>query len=316
MSQHPLHLLNDSEFEDLVTLICRRILGVGTTSFSPGPDGGKDAKFEGTANCFPSDTAPATGKFIIQAKHTTNPVASCSDNNFESNQTSVVNEEIPKIKRQFEKGDLTHYLLFTNRRKTGGAEARIPKHIKNETGVENVWLFGLKDIGDQLLDYPDIIKQAGLDKLRSPIQFTPDDIRDVIVAFHTHRKEISTAFDSQHDFKDYPGIKKKNEINGLTDGYYRYILDDSVSRFSEIQHFLKNSRNWRFADQYHAVADELKGQIITHRDKFMTFDEALEHVFQLMYERSPELQSAAHRRLTKIFVHYMYWDCDIGEKET
>lgn len=312
MSRFPIHQLHDTEFEDLVTLICRQTLGAGVTSFAPGRDGGKDAKFEGTAIAFPSTASPASGKFIIQAKHTANPVASCSDSEFE---TSLLNKEIPKIKRQFDEGKLTHYILFTNRRKTGGAEDRIPDRIKAETGVQNVWLRGLEDIERDLLHYPNIVKLSGLDKLRSPIHFVPDDIRDVIIAFHKHRSAIASAFDSQHDFRNYPGLPRKNEINGLTDIYFNeYILTDSEPRFPEIRRFLQNPRNWEFAEQYHATANDLKGQIITHREQFITFDEALEHVYQLMHERSPELQSAPRRMLTKVFIHYMYVNCDIGEK--
>jgi hypothetical protein len=313
MSRFPIHLLHDTEFEDLVTLICRKILGVGVTSFAPGPDGGKDAKFVGTAVAFPSTTAPASGKFIIQAKHTTNPVASCSDYDFEIK--CVEKEEIPKIKRQFDEGRLTHYIIFTNRRKTGGAEDRIPDRIKAETGVQHVWLRGLEDIERDLLHFPDIVKLSGLDKLRSPIQFLPDDILDVIVAFHSHRGVLAAAFDSLHDFRDYPGLARKNEINGLTETYFmEHILVDSEPRFPEIRRFLENPRNWQLAEQYHATANELKGQIITHREQFRTFDDALEHVYQLMYERCPELQSAVRRMLTKVFIHYMYVNCDIGVK--
>jgi len=313
MSRFPIHQLHDTEFENLVTYICRQILGAGVTSFASGPDGGKDAKFEGTAVAFPSPVAPASGKFIIQAKHTSNPVASCSDYDFEIK--SVEKEEIPKIKRQFDEGRLTHYLIFTNRRKTGGAEDRIPDRIMAETGVQHVWLRGLEDIERDLLHYPVIVKLSGLDKLRSPIQFMPDDIRDVIVAFHKHRSAMATAFDSQHDFRDYPGLPRKNELNGLTETYFReHILADSEPRFPEIRRFLENPRNWEFAEQYHATANELKGQIITHREQFITFDDALEHVYQLMHERSVELQSAARRTLTKVFIHYMYVNCDIGEK--
>lgn len=313
MSRFPIHQLHDTEFEGLVTLICCQVLGTGVTSFAPGPDGGKDAKFEGTAVSFPSTTAPASGKFIIQAKHTSNPVASCSDYDFETK--IVEKEEIPKIKRQFEEGRLTHYLIFTNRKKTGGAEDRIPDRIKIETGVQNVWLRGLEDIKRDLLHYPDIVKLSGLDKLRSPIQFMPDDIRDVIVAFHSLRDVMTTAFDSQYDFRDYPGLPRKNEVNGLSETYFKeYLLSDSAPRFPEIRRFLENPRNWDIAQQYHATANELKGQIITHREQFITFDEALEHVYQLMHERSPELQSAPRRLLTKVFIHYMYVNCDIGEK--
>ena len=155
---------------------------------------------------------------------------------------------------------------------------------------------------------------AGLNRLRSPILFTPDDIREVVSEFFKQKSLIAQAFDSQHDFKNYPGIEKKNEINNLSSRYYDYIQTDSLPWFTQIESFLKNPRNAALADQYHAVADELKGQLIIHRDSFETFDEALEHVYQLIHERSPELQAASHRRLVKIFVHYMYCDCDIGQK--
>ena len=312
MSRFSIHMLPDSEFENLVTLICRRLLGDGVTSFAPGPDGGKDATFDGTASGFPSPATPASGKFVIQAKHTSNPVASCSDYEFE---TTLLNKELPKIQKLFAKNQLTHYLLFTNRRKTGGAEDRIPKRIKSETKVPHVWLRDLTDIENDLLLFPELVKLSGLDKLRSPIQFVPEDIRDVIIAFYSHRGELTSTFDSRHDFRDYPGLARKNAINGLTDDYFQeYILTDSEPRFPEIRRFLENPRNRELAEQYHAVANELKGQIITHRDNFVTFDEALEHVYQLMHERSPELRSAPRRVLAKVFIHYMYVNCELGKK--
>ncbi|MCD6394467.1 MAG: hypothetical protein J7M40_13290, partial [Planctomycetes bacterium] len=59
MSQkYPLYNLNDKDFEDLSSLICERILGTGTIVFSTGKDGGRDAKFTGKANKFPSEAAP------------------------------------------------------------------------------------------------------------------------------------------------------------------------------------------------------------------------------------------------------------------
>lgn len=124
MPRFPLHDLADTEFEQLVVLICGELMGIGITSFASGPDGGKDAKFEGTATAFPSTTAPASGKFIVQAKHSTSPVASCSDYDFE---TTLIGHEISKIQRMFQEGSLTHYLIFTNRRKTGGAEDRLSR---------------------------------------------------------------------------------------------------------------------------------------------------------------------------------------------
>lgn len=309
MARFLIHDLSDNEFEKLVVLICRELMGIGITSFAPGRDGGKDAKFEGKASAFPSTAAPASGKFIVQAKHTSSPVASCSDYDFES---TLIDKEIPKIRRMFEEGSLTHYLIFTNRRKTGGAEDRITERIKAATGIEHVWLRSSEDIERELLLHSHIVKTVGLDKLRSPIQFIPEDLRDVILALHSHRQSLPSAFDSEHDFRDYPGLPAKNEINGLTLAYDAYIKENSMPHFRDIENFLKNPRNEALKEQYHTVADELKGQLVVHRDRFVTFDEALETLYNLIHERCPEIQSV--RRIVKIVIHYMYVNCEIGQK--
>jgi hypothetical protein len=311
VQRFPIHDITDTEFEQLVVLICRELLGPGVTSFAPGKDGGKDAKFVGTAAQFPSSVKPASGKFIIQAKHTSSPTGSCSDYDFE---TKVINEEQPKITRMFNDGELTHYLIFTNRRKTGGAEDRIPARISASTGVQDVWLRGYEDIERELMNYPHIVKAMGLDKLRSPIIFFPDDVRDVIVALHGQRSQIASTFDSEHDFRDYPGLPAKNLLNGLSPAYDAAIKEVSMPLFPEIERFLKNPRNTDLKEQYHAVANELKTQIAAHRDRFLSFDLVIENVYQLAHERSPELQSATRRRLLKTVLHYMYVDCEIGQK--
>jgi hypothetical protein len=317
MPRYPLHELTDAEFEDLVVKICRRILGIGTTSFAAGRDGGKDASFVGTAGLFPSSTAPATGKFVIQAKHTTNPYGSCSDKDFEANASSVVSKEIPKLKKQFDDGLLTHFLLYTNRRKAGGADVRISARIKSDTGIQHVWVRGYEDIEQDLIQWPDIVRGSGLEKLRSPIVFTPEDMRDVILAFYAHRPQIATTFDSKHDYRDYPGLAAKNLVNGLSELYFKeMILEGSEPLFPEIRKFLQNPRNATLLDHYHAVANELKAQLILHRNRFESFDNALEHLYALVSDRSSELHRPEHRRLARVFLHYMYVHCDIGAKGT
>jgi len=49
-----LYDLTDHEFELLIVRICIRWLGEGVRPFAPGPDGGRDGAFHGTANEFPS----------------------------------------------------------------------------------------------------------------------------------------------------------------------------------------------------------------------------------------------------------------------
>ena len=62
--------LGSEQFEQLIVSLCQELLGVATQGFSKGPDGGKDAKFMGRCNLYPSESAPWEGTIIIQAKHT------------------------------------------------------------------------------------------------------------------------------------------------------------------------------------------------------------------------------------------------------
>lgn len=285
MKRFPLHDLSEAEFENLVVAICREILGVGTTGFAPGPDGGRDGFFEGTANCFPSDT-PATGKFVIQAKHAQSPVASCSDSAFKK---TLLDKELLKVKRMVDAGKVTHYLLFTNRKKTAGADDHFKNRVQTETGLASAWLLGLDFIERELRAHPQIVRNAGLDRLRIPLDFSPVDYRDIIEGLYVYRKVMGSAFDSEYDFKDYPGFEGKNVINGVSTDYSAHIRDDSMPHFDAIEGFLKNPRNESLKKKYHVVAGELKGQLIVHAGEFQSFEEALEAIPRLIQDRSPEL---------------------------
>lgn len=311
MRHFPLNELSESEFEDIIVAICRELLGVGVTGFSPGPDGGKDGHFEGTANRFPSDKEPAIGKFVIQAKHAQSAAASCSDSSFKK---TLLDKELPKVKRLFEKGDLTHYLFFTNRKKTAGADEHFTKRVRDETGLNEAWLLGLDYIERELRSHPQIVRNAGLDRFRLPLEFTPEDYHDIIEGLFNHRDEIETSFDSEHDFKDYPGFDGKNRINGVSSDYSELIRDASMPHFDSIERFLKNPRNQTLKEKFHVVANELKSQLIVHRERFDSFEHTLEAIPILIQDRTPLLQVYSRRRLLKIMIHYMYVDCEIGKK--
>ncbi len=311
MRHFPIHDLSEAEFEDLIVAICRELLGVSVTGFGSGPDGGRDGFFEGTANRFPSDSAPASGKFVIQAKHVQSPVASCSDSAFK---TTLLNKELPKVKRLFDDGKLSHYLLFTNRKKTAGADEHFQKRVRNEAGDATAWLLGIEDIKRELRAQPQIVRNAGLDRFHIPLDFTPEDYRDIIDGLYTHRDAVETGFDSEHDFKDYPGFDGKNLVNGVSSDYGTHIKEDSMPHFDAIARFLKNPRNAALTEKYHVVGNELKGQLIVHLEQFKSFEHALDAIPGLIQERAPELQVPAKRRLLKIMIHYMYVNCEIGKK--
>jgi hypothetical protein len=60
------HLTPDT-FEHLVNSLALRVLGAGHTGFGPGPDGGRDGYFEGTAP-YPSESERWSGRWYIQSK--------------------------------------------------------------------------------------------------------------------------------------------------------------------------------------------------------------------------------------------------------
>jgi hypothetical protein len=79
--------LSDTQFETLIVFLCQRLLGISVQGFAKGPDGGRDAKFVGTAELHPSKAAPWMGVTIIQAKHTNGYNCNFSEPDFFSTST-------------------------------------------------------------------------------------------------------------------------------------------------------------------------------------------------------------------------------------
>src|SRR5271154_5777468 len=92
--------LSEDDFEKLIVLVCQQLLGISVKGFAKGPDGGRDAKFVGTAELHPSKAAPWVGTTIIQAKHTNGYNRNFSESDFYSvsGKNTVLGNEIPRIK--------------------------------------------------------------------------------------------------------------------------------------------------------------------------------------------------------------------------
>lgn len=311
MRDYRLYELSEDSFEHIVCQICRSILGMGTVSFSKGRDGGRDGRFEGTAQKYPSTASQWSGKFIIQAKHTTNPLASCSDNEFLVNQTSVVNKEIPRIKELFENSEVNNYLLFTNRKLTGTTDNDIRTKIIEETGVSNVGVIGLETLGAYFDADPELIRVCHLDQLIGPLRFHPEELREIIVAFHD-QSVVKDVSDSGRFSFTYMKIEEKNELNRLSERFFSLIKQRSEPYFGELENFLQNPVNDELREQYYNIADEFNAKLTIRRDQFGAFEEIFEVLYDRVIEKVPALKDK--RRLINVFLHYMYCSCDIGEK--
>ena len=64
---------------------------------------------------------------------------------------------------------------------------------------------------------------------------------------------------------------------------------------------------------YHDAADDLKGKIITYREQFSSFDEVLTHLYDSIVGEGAV--APGQKRLVTVFLHYMYFDCDIGRHD-
>jgi hypothetical protein len=227
MRKYPLYYLNDDEFENLSILICNKILGVATMPFAKGKDGGKDGRFTGTANCFPSKANPWNGKIIIQAKHTNKENASCSDSHFH---TRVKNEVIPAIKKLKNSNEIDFYLLFTNCKLTGGQDSNLQNLFKEESIIYEI--IANDKIQQYLQEYPDIIRTAKLNDLLKPLEFDESDLKEIITVI----AEIIKNQNNINHVADFTKIdlEKKNELNNLSKSYFDNVMKKDFEYFNQI----------------------------------------------------------------------------------
>ena len=307
--------LSDDQFEVLIVLLCQRLLGIAVQGFAKGPDGGRDAKFVGTAELHPSKAAPWVGTVIVQAKHTNGYNRSFSELDFHSTSSSntVVGKELPRIKKLREAKQLDHYMLFANRRLTGNSETEIRDHIAAECGVpaSSIYLCGLEQLELWLKRFPEVAQEANLDAVDSPLIVSPDDLAEVVQALARQKDGLTALLD------DPPTVRvtyeEKNTLNNMTAAYAKEQRRKYLKETAQIRTFLAAPENIELLRMYESVVDEFQLKILAKRKDYQTFDEVMEYLVDLLFNRDPVLRQHAHKRLTRAILFYMYWNCDIGE---
>jgi len=307
--------LSETQFENLIVFLCQRLLGISTQGFAKGPDGGRDAKFVGTAELHPSKAAPWVGTTIIQAKHTNGYNRNFSESDFFSSSTAntVMGKEIPRIKNLRVHKQLDHYMLFANRRLAGNAESAIRTHIAQECGIPeaSIYLCGLEQLETWLKTFTDVPKLVNLDPVDSPLIVSPDHLAEVVQALARQKDGVSAVLD------DPPtprlNYERKNAINNMSEEYAKAQRRKYLKDTMEIRAFLAAPENLELLRMYESVVDEFQLKIIAKRKDYQTFDEVLEYLMDLLFNRDPVLRQHAHKRLTRAVLFYMYWNCDIGK---
>ncbi len=309
MDRYSLYLKNDEFFEDLVWHICSRLFGMGVSKFPPGKDGGKDGRFIGTAQAYPDTVAPWSGKIIIQAKHTKSINASCSTAEFKA----IMNLEKTKIKALKKKGELTHYICFTNRKRSGVKADELERALQKECDLENLVIVGIDTIEQWLAAYPDLIDRLQLAQPAPGLTIHPEDLEKIIL----HFDQNLDLFDANQLVQDepmfqYTQLSLKNRINGLSDEYFtQFIEAESMPYMRTIDKFLKDPRNKDWLKRYNNVAFHLRHSYALHREHFKSFEMIFGDVLNRLHLHG---QIPGNERLASIFLHYMYCFCDFGRR--
>ena len=94
-------------------------------------------------------------------------------------------------------------------------------------------------------------------------------------------------------------------INGFNRGM---IIDPQRGNYEFVPNELID-----FVNNYENTIDDINEEIIVHRDDFDKFDMIFSYLYKFIVENNPELNN--NRNLVRLFLHYMYYNCDIGINE-
>lgn len=304
--------LDASQFERLAVQCMRKLFGAGVQSFATGPDGGRDARFHGTAEAFPSRNDPWRGKTIGQAKHTNSINAHFSDPDFSGTvDSSVMSKELVRIKKLVDSGELDSYILFSNRRLGGVTAPTIISRISSATGLDEdrIFLAGTEYLDDLRHQYPEIITLAQISPVDGPMIVSSWDLAEVILAIADLLAAPLPALDAA--VVDRVSYAEKNETNRMSEEFAQKLSANYLGLTQQIEKFLADPGNGSVLRSYEAAVDDFQLKIIAHRDEYESFDRMFNYLVDLLVKRDGVL--ARNKRLTRAMVFYMYWHCDIGE---
>jgi len=311
------HDLSDSQFEHLTVLVCQRLFGLGVQGFATGPDSGRDAKFVGTAEVFPSEKSPWIGTTIIQAKHTNGYNKHFTETDFysEGAKDTILAKEILRVKALRASKLIDNYVIFSNRRLSANGESDIRAHISKECEIpeQSIYLVGVQQLETWFKQprFSDIPEIADLDPIDSPLIVSPDELAEVVEALARQKATVKQVLNVPPTSRT--NYAAKNAINDMSQDYASAQLKQFLKYTEQIQEFLAAPENEDILQSYEAVVDEFNFNIIAKRKDYQAFDDVMNYLLRMLFERDAVLRQRQHKRLTRAVLFYMYWNCDIGK---
>lgn len=306
---------DDSQFERLVVQLMRKLFGAGVQGFAAGKDGGRDARFHGEAERFPSVRSAWTGITVGQAKHTIALNAHFSDPEFSSDAaSSTLSAEIERVKALVAAGELDNYFFVSNRRLGGVVGPILTKRIADECGIapDRVFLAGVEYLDDMIREYPDILRLANIDPVDGPLLVSSQDCAEIILAvsdaLHVEHPATEATVEERTSYDD------KNSVNNMTPDFAASLLDLYLADTTRFGQVLAHPANLEIKERYEAAVEEFQLSVIAKREGHQNFDSVFNQLTKSLLERDPVLgRNRTTKRLTRALLFYMYWHCDIGK---
>ena len=303
---YPFEDIGDTQFESVVLQCMKKLFGAGVQGFSTGPDGGRDARFVGTAERFPSAASPWIGTTIGQAKHTVATNTHYSDPAFSSSaKSSVLSKEIVRITKLVEAAELDNYILFSNRRLGGVVGPKLTKALAETTGIPpaQVHLAGVEYLDDLLFEYPDILRLAKVDPVDGPLLVSSADLAEVILA-------IADELNVSPAPEDPPPVlrvtfREKNAFNSMSAEFADQLSRRYLGRTAQIDDFLADPGNTDLLARYEATVEDFQLKIVAKRKDHQSFDDVFNHLVEVLVSRDGVLRDGPITRSRDALLHVL-----------
>jgi hypothetical protein len=249
---------------------------------------------------------------VGQAKHTRDTNRHFSDSGFSGDAaSSVLSKELVRLKKLVKAGELTNYILFSNRRLGGVVAPQLIQRIAKEASIppQQIHLAGVEYLDGMLRQFPEILTLAGVDPLDGPLLVSSYDLAELILAI---AEELGSVTPSQRAaIADRVSFDEKNEVNSLSHEFADQLMSRYLRYEKQIHEFLADPENEQSRRYYEAAVEEFQLKIVAKRKDHQAFDDVFNHLVDVLAGRDAVL--ASRRSLVRAMLFYMYWHCDIGE---
>jgi hypothetical protein len=142
---------------------------------------------------------------------------------------------------------------------------------------------------------------------------TPNDVVEILKEFNKQNPQLISLVSPEIAKIQRTGFSEKNTLNNLSEGYIKLIQQSSLPFFEQLSSFLSKVENQEIKEIYLNIVGDLQKVILVKRSEYVFFDEIFTIIEETCKAKFPEL--VKNRRKLQILLHFMYFQCDIGENK-